>query len=81
MRPVVTVYGKPGCHLCQEASRSAAEICAEFGAELVEVSILDDPELVDRYAEQIPVIHVNGQMHDYFRVNPARLRSALEAVQ
>lgn len=79
MNSVVTIYGKPGCHLCEQASVAARAVCAEFDARVEEVNILDDPELVDRYAEQIPVIHVNGVMHDYFRVNPARLRDALAA--
>lgn len=79
MTSVVTIYGKPGCHLCEQASVTARSVCADFDARVEEINILDDPELVDRYAEQIPVIHVNGAMHDYFHVNPDRLRAALTA--
>jgi hypothetical protein len=42
-----------------------------------ERSIVDDPELQRRYGEQIPVTFVDGRQHDYWRVDEARLRSAL----
>ena len=38
---------------------------------------VDDPALVERYAEMIPVTLVDGLQHDYWRVDPARLRAAL----
>ena len=54
-------------------------VCAEADADWTEVSITDDPRLAQRYADQIPVILVDGRVHDIFRVNPARLRAALQA--
>lgn len=71
------LVGKPGCHLCDDARTVVAAVCAETGAGWAEVSILDDPELADRYAEQIPVVLVDGAVHDFWRVDARRLREAL----
>ncbi len=75
----VTLIGKPGCHLCDEARAVVSAVTAELGEEYVELSILDDPDLRARYAEQIPVTLVDGQQHDFWRVSPDRLRAALTA--
>lgn len=73
----VMLVGKPGCHLCDEAREVVAKVCAQQGVDWVEVSILDDPDLADRYWERIPVTLVDGVEHDFWRVDPERLRSAL----
>lgn len=73
----VTLLGKPGCHLCAEARDVVALVCADLGVEWEERSIEDDPELYDRYWEQIPVTLVDGVQHDYWRVDAGRLRAAL----
>lgn len=77
MSPLVTVIGKPGCHLCEDARASVTTVCAELGIEWQERSILDDPGLYDEYWEKIPVILIDGRVHDYWRVDPQRLRRAL----
>ena len=53
------------------------QVCAELGESYVEVSIDDDPELQRRFGEEIPVTFVDGRQHDFWRVDPARLRAAL----
>ncbi|MDQ1583420.1 MAG: hypothetical protein QOF36_1474 [Microbacteriaceae bacterium] len=78
----LTLIGKPGCHLCDDARDVIRGVLDELGeagpaVTLGEVSILDDPELHDRYVEDIPVLLVNGVVHTYWRVDPARLRNAL----
>ena len=73
----VTLIGKPDCHLCEDARAVIAAVCAQTGDAYVELSILDDPELADQYWEQIPVTLVDGVQHDFWRVDPARLRAAL----
>lgn len=73
----VTLIGKPGCHLCEDARAIIESVCAELGESFNELSILDDPELADLYAEEIPVTLVDGKRHDFFRVSPDRLRKAL----
>jgi glutaredoxin len=75
--PRVTLYSRPGCHLCEDARAVIAAVCEELGESYVEISILDDPELLRRYGEEIPVTLVDGRQHDFWRVDPARLRAAL----
>lgn len=75
----VTLIGKPGCHLCDDARRVVAQVCAETGSAWEEKDITQDPELYDAYWEQIPVVLVDGAQHDFWRVDPGRLRSALGA--
>jgi hypothetical protein len=76
-RPRVTLVGKPGCHLCDDAREVISRVAAELGVAWDEVSILDDRALAEQYAEQIPVTLVDGRQHDYWRVDEARLRAAL----
>ncbi len=73
----VTLIGKPGCHLCDEARLVVARVTAELGERYEERSILDDPSLAAAYAEQIPVTLVDGEQHDFWRVSEDRLRAAL----
>jgi glutaredoxin len=73
----VLLYGKPGCHLCDDAREVIARVCAEVGTTYEEVDITGDPALVRKYGEQIPVTFVDGTQHDFWRVDEARLRSAL----
>lgn len=77
--PRVTLYGRPGCHLCDDARAVIEAVCAELGESYVELSIDDDPELADRFANEIPVTFVDGRQHDFWRVSPDRLRHALRA--
>ncbi len=73
----VTLIGKPGCHLCDEARDVVARVTAELGERFEELSILDHPDLQERYWEQIPVTLVDGEQHDFWRVSADRLRAAL----
>ena len=73
----VTLYAKPGCHLCDDAREVIARVCADLGASYEEVDINSDPELQRRYGEQIPVTLVDGGQHDFWRVDERRLRAAL----
>ncbi len=53
------------------------KIAAETGTGWNELSILDHPELAEKYWEQIPVVLVDGAQHTYWRVDAERLRTAL----
>jgi len=75
----VTFYSRPGCHLCDAAREVVARVCADLGEEYAEISIDDDPSLVDRFGEEIPVTFVDGRQHDFWRVDETRLRAALTA--
>ena len=73
----VTLYAKPGCHLCDVARPVVAEVCAEVGVGWEEVDISGDQELIRRFGEEIPVVFVDGRQHDFWRVDADRLRLAL----
>jgi glutaredoxin len=73
----VTLYSRPGCHLCDDARAVIERVCADLGEAYVEVSIDSDPALRERYGEEIPVTLVDGQQHDFWRVDERRLRTAL----
>ncbi len=75
--PRVTLYSRPGCHLCDDARAVVEQVCAELGEAYVEVSIDGDADLQRRYGEEIPVTLVDGRQHDFWRVDPTRLRAAL----
>ena len=79
----LTLIGKPGCHLCDEARAVVTAVMAEFdGVNLDEVSILENADLHENYVEEIPVLLINGVVHNIWRVDPIRLRTALrEATQ
>jgi glutaredoxin len=73
----VVVYTKPGCHLCEDACAAVARIAAEYDATWTAHDITGDPALMRQWAEYVPVIVVDGAVHDWFRVRPDRLRAAL----
>ncbi|WP_440711594.1 glutaredoxin family protein [Herbiconiux sp. YIM B11900] len=76
----LTLIGKPGCHLCDDAREVVRGVLAELPeveVSVSELSILDDPALLDEYAEEIPVLKIDGRVHTIWRVEPARLRTAL----
>jgi glutaredoxin len=75
--PRVTLYGKPGCHLCDDARAVIEDVCAQMGESYAEVDITGDPDLARRFGEEIPVTFVDGRQHDFWRVDPVRLRAAL----
>jgi glutaredoxin len=73
----ITLYTRPGCHLCEVAVEALAVIRAETGVGWDEVSIDGDPELLAEYADRIPVIMLDGREHGYWRVEPERLKRDL----
>jgi glutaredoxin len=73
----VTLYGKPGCHLCDDARVIVTQVCAELGVGWHEIDITQDEQLFKEYGEQIPVTFVDGRQHDFWRVDPVRLKRAL----
>lgn len=75
--PRIVLLGRPGCHLCEDARDVVQKVAEDLGVGWEERSIDDDPQLQERYAEQIPVTLVDGRQHDFWRVDEARLRSAL----
>jgi len=77
--PVLTLIGKPDCHLCEDARAIVTEVLVDYPAvSLEERSILDDAELLEKYVEEIPVLLIDGRVHTIWRVKPERLRAALD---
>lgn len=85
----LTLLTKPGCHLCDEAKLTTQTVAAQFLAvhsgvaasiqvRLDELNILEDQDLFQKYAEEIPVLQINGETHAYWRIDPERLNQALE---
>ena len=77
MNTRVRLYSKPGCHLCDDARAVVERVCADLGTSYDEVDITTSPELMNAYADQIPVTFVDGKQHDFWRVDETRLRRAL----
>ena len=77
----VRLLTRTGCHLCDEARDVVAAVCAELGETYEEVDLdragAEDPALLRRHTDEVPVTFVDGAQHDYWRVDPARLRAAL----
>ena len=70
----VTIYSRPGCHLCEEAKAQISPMLKEFGARLTEINIDEDPELRARYDYDIPVIFVGARKAAKHRVDPTQFR-------
>ena len=79
--PRLTLVGKPGCHLCDDARAMVLQVLDEFpGVSFDERSILDDAELFDAYVEEIPVLLIDDRVHPIWRGDPEWLRRRLEEV-
>jgi glutaredoxin-like protein DUF836 len=77
-QPRVVVLVTAGCHLCADACAVVASVCAEteIGWTARDLSEVDEPTRA-RWREFVPVVLIDGEVHDIFRVAPDRLRAAL----
>ena len=80
----LTLIGKPGCHLCEDAEAAVDRVLGSFMpnhpsvvVSLIQKNILDDGELAARYSEEIPVLLINGKVHNYWRIDENRFSNAL----
>ncbi|WP_433214110.1 glutaredoxin family protein [Dactylosporangium sp. CS-047395] len=69
----LTLYTRPGCHLCDEAKT----VLDRVGEPWEEVDIEGDEELEEEYGFRIPVLLLDGKEHGYWRVEEERLRRDL----
>lgn len=77
----IVLYGRPGCHLCDEVERRIRAVARELPIELTICSIADDPSLEERYMLTIPVVEIDGD--EVFRsvdsiMTEEQLRAELE---
>jgi glutaredoxin len=78
MSNLVTIYSRHGCHLCEVAEATLAELKDELNFE-IEIKYIDGSnELEKMYGHEVPVIHIDGEHHDFYKVDPIRFRSSLE---
>jgi glutaredoxin len=76
----VVLYGKAGCHLCEEARAEVDAVRARRPFDLTEVDVSLDPVLHARYGERIPVLVVDGREAFEFHVDAAELERLLDTV-
>jgi glutaredoxin len=74
----VTLYSRPGCHLCEAAKAAIDPLLAEFGATLHEINIDGDALLTERYGWDIPVLFVGTRKAAKHRINVKQLRRQLQ---
>src|SRR5215469_92217 len=77
----VTIYSRPGCHLCEEAKAQIAPLLKEFSARLTEINIDEDPDLRARYDYDVPVIFLGARKAVKHRVDLAQFRRQLREVR
>ena len=75
---IVTIYSRKECHLCEEALSVLQNLRADLKFEINEIFIDGDEDLEKLYGEQVPVTLIDGEQHDYWRVDPVRFKSSLE---
>jgi glutaredoxin len=75
-RASVVIYGRHGCHLCDEA----LEMLGQLGVTPTVVDIDTDPQLQERFGTCIPVVEINGRIRFRGRVHPVLLRRQLAAI-
>ncbi len=80
MRELV-LYGRPGCHLCEDMRAALEEFRAAYGFRLREVDIDGDPDLAARYGTQIPVLTRDGEEICHYFLDPAALARALTGAE
>ena len=73
---VITLYGRPGCHLCEDARRALEALRDELPQfELREVNIESDDRLLARMLELIPVVEVDGEVVSELVFDADRVRA------
>ena len=78
----LTIYSKPGCHLCDEMKSTVRRVLSARTAEpamsVDEIDISGDPALMDRYGLEIPVLLIDGNKAAKYRVSEQELMQMLD---
>lgn len=74
----VTIYGRTGCHLCENVMKSLKPLAAPLQFQITEKLIDGDKELEDLYGQLIPVIHIDGKYFSHFRLDIEEFKAFLE---
>jgi len=78
--PTLTLYGKPGCHLCDDALAAVERVSTRRGVPVEQVDVSRDPTLYARYGQRIPVLEIDGETLFEFFVDEAVLERRLDRV-
>ncbi|MEW6320098.1 MAG: glutaredoxin family protein [Acidobacteriota bacterium] len=76
----LTLYGKPGCHLCEELRLLVDELQPSYGYVVEEIDITRDPALDERYRHEIPVVWLDGRERLRGRISEAELVGVLRGM-
>ena len=73
----VEIFSRSGCHLCEVAESIVKEVQREIAFQLTVTLIDGNSDLEAKFGEEVPVTFINGERHDYFRVDGERFKDAL----
>jgi glutaredoxin len=73
----VTIYSRPGCHLCDDMKALVQRVSRNTPLALTEINISTDPELEELYGLEIPVLFVDGKKAAKYRISETELRRML----
>ncbi|WP_434995062.1 glutaredoxin family protein [Arthrobacter sp. Ld5] len=73
----VVLLTRPGCHLCEDARVVVRRVTGDLGLGWREVSAAEHPTLGARFAEELPVLFIDGVQRDFWSIDEARLRRLL----
>lgn len=77
--PDIQLLTKPGCHLCDDARAVLEEVTSRLGLTWTDVDTATRPDLAQQYAEELPVLMIDGVQRDFWRIDPVRLERLLGA--
>ena len=77
----LTIYSRPGCHLCDEMKKQIAPLVTKFKVNLREVNIDADPILRARYNEEVPVLFLGSRKVAKYSVDLEQLRAQVQRAE
>ncbi|MBE0009520.1 MULTISPECIES: glutaredoxin family protein [unclassified Arthrobacter] len=75
--PRVELLTRPDCHLCADARAVVELVCGELAVPWRELSTEERSDLLEKFAEEIPVLFIDGVQRDFWKIDERRLRSLL----
>ena len=74
----LTLYSRPGCHLCDDMKTVVTRVAARTPIEMIEVDISRDAQLEARYGQEIPVLEIDGRKIAKYRISETELARAID---
>lgn len=76
----VTLFGRKGCHLCDEAEAVLGAVASDYPIRIEKIDVDGDADLAKKYGETVPVVAINGRKWAKLRIDPAKLRRKLDSM-